>query len=559
MPRRIIYELVTKPYRPESPADASLALTALGRLVSSGFLPASTRATDPLPQVVQERWAATRPGTPVPANVGDLLLRCQGDVDGNSLLDLDVSTLVELGLTQQLAPDAPLRELTRSGARFGWYSSFELEEFAGTHPELRPQAAEAALNRQDVYATVLVSQETSGVTVEFGHAERGTHRLRVREMMALTADGVLLRGSGDSSSTVFESASLVWSSDGKVVLELERSDGTKEWLDVAPSGRLRHSATGKSTEPAQLTWLYDGLLSVADARVAFDPTGVGPHLKDLLAVLERSAALRDTTTAPSDPAERVVWAGARPTPDELERRVTTLTQTWGVRPLRWHRWVDDPSEVDTARAILDATEGQSAIRPSYLYTVAIGEGLLFYLDASNRFTRVDTTMPVDGFNHLGVDTFGTQADALKRKGLLPADFLEGRDYHLTEAVNERNERVVTANFPDLPRGLVALRAMLASCHATFLADALRVLGPAAASRLTQDQVDYFTYVYFNAGPGFGKRHLQSAGLAAVRPWGGPPPPDNRIARFNALQRLSTLKLMESMDLFPAASPAPAPR
>lgn len=272
----------------------------------------------------------------------------------------------------------------------------------------------------------------------------------------------------------------------------------------------------------------------------------------------KSEALRARTTPPTDLAERAVWAGGRLSAEELQSRVTKLQDTWGVRPLRWQGWVDDPSEVNTARAILEATAGQTAIRPSYLYTIAIGEGLLYYLDASNRFTHVDTSQPVSGFGEIGVDTFATAAEGLKRSGLLPAWFQEGRDYTVQVQTNEKGETVRSADFPDLKRGLIALRAMLADSRAHFLSDAKTALGPVAASRLTQDQVDYFTYVYFNAGAGFGKRHLQSQGLVAVKKWQGPPPPDNRVARFNALQRLSTLQLMDSLQLFPSKSPLPAP-
>ena len=237
--------------------------------------------------------------------------------------------------------------------------------------------------------------------------------------------------------------------------------------------------------------------------------------------------------------------------------MTTLTDTWGIRPLRWQGWIDDPSEVNTARAILEATGGQTAIRPSYLYTIAIGEGLLYYLDSANRFTHVDTSRPVSGFGELGVDTFASSAEALKRSGLLPTWFKEGVDYTVNEATNEKNQVVRSADFPDLKRGLIALRAMLADSRGHFLADARAVLGPQKAAKLTRDQVDYFTYVYFHAGAGFGKKHLQAQGLAAVTKWQGPPPPDNRIARFNALQRLSTQQLMDSLQLFPAKSPLPA--
>ena len=292
-------------------------------------------------------------------------------------------------------------------------------------------------------------------------------------------------------------------------------------------------------------------LTVRTARA--DPT-----LEKLFTTRDAQTALRARTSPPKDLAERAVWAGGRVRGDELQSRVTTLTEQWGVRPLRWQGWLDDVSEVNTARAILEATGGQTSIRPSYLYTVAIGEGLPSYLDANSTYSAVDTSKPVSGFSDLGTDTFATAAADLKRRGFLPEWFQEGRDYTVTSHVNEKGENVQSADFPDLKRGLIALRAMLADCRSRFQRDARAVLGASAASRLTQDQLDYYTYVYFNAGAGFGRKHLQANGLGAVAKWDAPPPADNRIARYNAIQRLSTQKLMDSLGLFPARSTMPAP-
>ncbi len=181
-----------------------------------------------------------------------------------------------------------------------------------------------------------------------------------------------------------------------------------------------------------------------------------------------------------------------------------------------------------------------------------------YLDANSTYSAVDTSKPVSGFSDLGTDTFATAAADLKRRGFLPEWFQEGRDYTVTSHVNEKGENVQSADFPDLKRGLIALRAMLADCRSRFQRDARAVLGASAASRLTQDQLDSYTYVYFNAGAGFGRKHLQANGLGAVAKWDAPPPADNRIARYNAIQRLSTQKLMDSLGWFPARSTMPAP-
>ena len=525
--------------------EANLALLTLARLVKSGQLPAGTKATDPVSAKVLERFTAQHPTLPAPKDLGELLLAFTGDSDADGNIDLDLSALAETSL---IALDVPELETAQKLV----LTADEFVAVGAGHAKLMPAVDPATLvaSQASIYDEVEASAPATEGLVSYLRTN-GQSQLTLTTPLTLDASGKLGRGPGTPELRQFDQATLSLGETG-LMLTLSGTSGTA-WLNISASGRTKeYNTTSGSVDAAQSKWLLDALLKTVDASKR------DPDFKQVADVFAKNDALHLRTTPPTDPAERVVWAGGHLTADELQTRVTKLQDTWGVRPLRWQGWVDDPSEVNTARTVLEATGGQTAIRPSFLYTIAIGEGLLYYLDASNRFTHVDTSQPISGFGELGTDTFATAAEGLKRSGLLPAWFQEGRDYTLDTQTNEKGEAVRSANFPDLKRGLIALRAMLADSRQHFLNDAKTVLGPTKAAHLTQDQVDYFTYVYFNAGAGFGKRHLQSQGLAAVKKWEGAAPPDNRIARFNALQRLSTQQLMDSLQLFPAKSPLPAP-
>lgn len=542
---KVRFELPLNSY-PAGQAD--LALLTLGRLVKSGLLPASSKAVDPVAPKVLERFTALNPGKPAPRDLGELLLAYTGDSDADQQLDVDLTSLAATGA---IALDVKALEASASVQ----FTADEFVTLRAGHAGLAP-AGDPVITQASLYDEVETAAPAAEGLVTYLRTQ-GRSQLTFATPLAVTAGGDIAKGAGATEDRHFENAAMELQQSG-LVLSLWGTSGQATFI-VSPSGRIKEydATTGLTkpggTEAPKAKWLLDALLKTVTEA------GTDESFAKVISTLAQTDALRARTTPPVDLAERAVWAGGRLSADELQGRVTTLTNTWGVRPLRWQGWIDDPSEVNTARAILEATGGQTAIRPSFLYTIAIGEGLLYYLDANNRFTHVDTSQPVSGFVELGVDTFATSAAGLKKSGLLPAWFKEGVDYTVTESVNEKNENVKSADFPDLRRGLIALRAMLGDSRARFLSDAKTVLGPAKAAKLTQDQIDYFTYVYFNAGAGFGKKHLVSQGLAAVKKWEGPPPPDNRIARFNALQRLSTLQLMDSLQLFPAKSPMAAPK
>jgi hypothetical protein len=521
-------------------SSSNLALLTLARLVSAGQLPATTRASDPLSAAVLSNFKAQHPDKPVPRDVGELMLAFAGDADGDGLLDLDLTGVAETGLF--VLDAAAVEQATQA--------SFTQDQFVaieGGAPSLKDASPEAlGWGQQSIYDEVDTSTAAVDGLVHYVRSMQGD-ALTIDLPLSLDAKGALLKGAGDpATGRHFEHASLAFQGQ-TLTLSLQGASDRADFT-VSSAGALKDQSGTVVVDQAQARWLLTELLRATPEGKA------DTHFAAVDGLFQKQAALDASTTAPTDPAERAIWAAGHVTPDDLQKRITTLTDAWGIRPLRWQGWVNDASEVNTARAVLDATAGQTAIRPSYLYTIAIGEGLLYYLNQNNQFTTVDTSQPVNGFQSLGTDTFATAAPDLKRRGLLPAWFTQGRDYTVETNTNELNQAVSSANYPDLRRGLIALRAMLADSRGRFLADAKTILGPDKAAKLTQDQIDYFTYVYFNAGAGFGKKHLLASGLGAVSKWQGPPPAGNTIARYNSLQRLSTLKLIDGMQLFPAKSP-----
>ncbi len=71
----------------------------------------------------------------------------------------------------------------------------------------------------------------------------------------------------------------------------------------------------------------------------------------------------------------------------------------------------------------------SHFTPSFLYTIAVGEGLGLWIDAnyaSNAPHNVMVENEVSGFDALGTDHFA--GDITRLKKYLPADFNEGNEY-----------------------------------------------------------------------------------------------------------------------------------
>jgi len=151
------------------------------------------------------------------------------------------------------------------------------------------------------------------------------------------------------------------------------------------------------------------------------------------------------------------------------------------------------------------------IPPAFLYVLAGVEGLVdVYIrgqvpgaaspDRLNEteLAGIDVTKPVVGYQALGLDTFFTELE-YKRKplsGFFPSGFDQKK---VTEShnKNEFETPVRSANAPDLKTALQALLAMISRRQALFQDDRAKLGYPAPSN----DELVYFSYVYYNTGPG----------------------------------------------------------
>ena len=185
---------------------------------------------------------------------------------------------------------------------------------------------------------------------------------------------------------------------------------------------------------------------------------------------------------------------------------------YGQKPKAYAGYVDEPSE----KKILDLFEdigGRLNILPSYLFTIACGEGLsMHYLDKKtssyyNNKGDLMTDNPMSAFSILGLDFFGSPKEFPRIKKYLPSDYNEGDEYVSYNA--ERNERygkeeVPSAYFDGFQSAIEGFGAVLA--HRIELFDKQRKkLGYALP---TEDEKAYWYYAYFQ-GEGDANRALET--------------------------------------------------
>ena len=134
---------------------------------------------------------------------------------------------------------------------------------------------------------------------------------------------------------------------------------------------------------------------------------------------------------------------------------------------------------------------------------------------------------IDGFTSLGLWDFVTDIDKLKREGFLREDFNDYRikDSHVT--------------FNDLTPALEAFGAELAWRRAIFLKDA-KDKGYDLNS-ISEEQMNYWTYIYFNCGTNCGKTRL-NRGIEI-------PNRSSHRAHLNSKKVIATIDLFQKAELF----------
>lgn len=208
-----------------------------------------------------------------------------------------------------------------------------------------------------------------------------------------------------------------------------------------------------------------------------------------------------------------------------------------------------PQVADIIFDVADAT-----LPAEQLYTYAAAEGLIDVyvrpqisgLGATASPTKaqlagVRTDRPVSGFAALGLDDFMTDMAAKREPltGHLPAGFDSTKVTEIRRT-NEQGREVRSARFDDLKTALQAMSAMLKRRRALFKADAT-ANGYAAP---TEEELVYWTYLYYNAGEFGGKAQLEKyKGKRKLADWitAGEYP--------NSIKILKSFRMLKAMKLF----------
>jgi hypothetical protein len=212
---------------------------------------------------------------------------------------------------------------------------------------------------------------------------------------------------------------------------------------------------------------------------------------------------------------------------------------------KWHGYVNDSREKNVVKIVENAAKFTS-LTPSYLCTIAVGEGLGLWIEdsyAASSPHNVRVNDSIDGFDYLGVDHFA--ADFNRTKKYLPKDYNLGDEYNTVSRINEHGNTVQSASFKNLQAGLQALAATIALRKQLFLTHSKELGYIKDYGNPTKEQEAFWTYVYFQ-GEGRAKAYLKdNKGYNYLK---APPGLMNQI-RTLALERVAAWKFLQSKKIF----------
>jgi hypothetical protein len=209
---------------------------------------------------------------------------------------------------------------------------------------------------------------------------------------------------------------------------------------------------------------------------------------------------------------------------------------------RWSGYVDDKREQNVVTIIENAAKLNNLI-PSFLCTIAIGEGFGLWIDDNYGAHSVNVNNPVDGFGSLGLDHFGS--DFNRTKKYLPKDYNEGDEFTKDSAVNEHGNDVQTALFKNVKSGIQALSGTLALRKQIFLNHS-RLFGYIKSfGNPNNEQLAFWLYVYFQ-GEGRAKKYLE---LNKNFDYSQKAPSYMIQIQHLSLERLAAWKYLQSKKIF----------
>lgn len=226
--------------------------------------------------------------------------------------------------------------------------------------------------------------------------------------------------------------------------------------------------------------------------------------------------------------------------------IAKLKKDYGVNKVyRWGGYADDKREKKLVKIIEDSAKF-TGLSPSFLYTIAVGEGLGLWV---NR--KYDAVVPyevriqdsINGFDYLGVDHF--DADFNRTKKYLPKNYNLGDEYTSSTHINEHGNAVQSGNFKNLKAGIQALAASIALRKNIFLSHCKSLNYIKNHGNPNVDQIAFWVYVYFQ-GEGRAKKYLESNGSYD---YSKVAPSNMAQIRKLALERVAAWKYIQSKKIF----------
>lgn len=238
-------------------------------------------------------------------------------------------------------------------------------------------------------------------------------------------------------------------------------------------------------------------------------------------------------------------------------------EKWGVNPMHWlvTRYDNPRDRPKRSYAVVYDWFIQASKRndldPSFLHTVAMGEGLMQYLDAKQKMevgAEDRLSHRIDTFQILGLDNIGEDYKTLN--GYLDEQYFHHIEPKKMRQPNEQNEMVLAAYISGIDTGIFALSATLQKCHLAAKKVIASVNG--SGPKVTLDQEYFITYALFN-NPVIAVPDIKQLGVSmytrkfdikmSEKALKKKQEDDQDNVRFNCLIRMSSYQRMKDLGVY----------
>lgn len=162
-------------------------------------------------------------------------------------------------------------------------------------------------------------------------------------------------------------------------------------------------------------------------------------------------------------------------------------------------------ETTPVKDIVTQSAQKSGLRPELFYASSMEEGMRGLFPTAKNKGQIDYSgsdkFPISGYVNFGLDKFSDAYPELVKKGYLPQGF--DKNFEKSPEVNEKKEKVNSANFKDLSSAVQAKAAMVKESQ-----DEITKFAQDKKIPLSDKAKEFFTLVTYNAGSGNAKKMLE---------------------------------------------------